>query len=141
MSTSFVVRRRVRFGDCDPGGVLYTPRIGYFVVEAVLDFLTDRLSGPAERRLLDLGIFPPARAFSVEFLKPMAWDDELEIHVCVKELRTHAICFSVDGILSGEKTFVAELTQVCVSSQTRRPVAIPSALRNALAEENTGEQQ
>lgn len=137
MSNNFVVRRRVRFGDCDPGGVLYTPRIGYFVVEAVLDFLTDRLAGPAERRILDLGILPPARALSIEFLKPMAWDDELEIHVGVKELRTHAISFSVIGYLAGEKAFLAELTQVCVSPQTRQPVAIPAALRQALSE-NTG---
>ena len=124
----------MRFGDCDPGGVLYTPRIGYFVVEAVLDFLTDRLAGPAERRILDLGVLPPARALSVEFLKPMAWDDELEIHVEVTEIRTHAIAYSVVGYLSGDKAFVAELTQVCISPQTRRPVAVPAALRNALSQ-------
>jgi 4-hydroxybenzoyl-CoA thioesterase len=124
----------VRFGDCDPGGILYTPRIGYFIVEAVLDFLTDRLAGPAERRILDLGVLPPARALSVEFLKPMAWDDELEIHVEVKEIRTHAIAFSVVGYLSGQKAFLAELTQVCVSQKTRRPVPVPAALREALSD-------
>ncbi len=137
MNNSFVVYRRVRFGDCDPGGVLYTPRIGYFVVEAVLDFLADRLGGPAERRILDLGIYPPARAFSVEFLKPMAWDDELEIHVSVKQMRTHAICFSVLGSVAGERTFTAELTQVCVSAETRRPVTIPEPLRLALSEDES----
>jgi 4-hydroxybenzoyl-CoA thioesterase len=124
----------VRFGDCDPGGVLYTPRMSYFVVEAILDFLTERLAGPAERRILDMGVFPPARALSIEFLKPMAWDDELEIHVGVKELRTHAISFSVVGYLAGKKAFLAELTQVCVSPQTGRPTAIPVALRKALSE-------
>jgi 4-hydroxybenzoyl-CoA thioesterase len=132
MSTPFAIRRRVRFGDCDPGGVLYTPRMSYFVVEAVLDFLDDRLAGPPERRLLDLGILPPARALSIEFLKPMAWDDDLEIRVEVKEIRTHAIAYSVAGYVAEEKAFIAELTQVCVSPQTRRPVAVPDALRKAL---------
>lgn len=132
--SSFVVRRRVRFGDCDPGGVIYMPRAAYFVVEAVLDFLAERLGGPAERRLFDLGILPPARAFSMEFLQPMAWDDEIDMHVRVEELRLHAMTFSVTGMnAAGDKVFVSRLTQVCVSPETRRPVEIPAALREALA--------
>ena len=38
-ASHFVIRRRIRFGDCDPGGVIYTPRLSYLIVEAVLDFL------------------------------------------------------------------------------------------------------
>lgn len=134
MAEPFVIRRRVRFGDCDPGSVMYTPRSAYFVVEAVLDFLSERLDGPAERRLLDMGILPPARALSIEFLKPLAWDDEIEMHVSALELRTHAIRYSVIGYVHGEKALAAELTQVCVSAQTRRPVEIPDALRVLLTE-------
>lgn len=132
MKTPFVIHRRVRFGDCDPGGVLYTPRIGYFVVEAVLDFLAFRLGGPAERRIMEMGILPPARALSVEFLRPMAWDDELEIQVTVKDIRTHAIAFGVVGSVAGERTFTGELTQVCVSAESRRPVEVPEELRRVL---------
>lgn len=78
MNTYFTVKRKVRFGDCDPMGVLYTPRIGYFIVEAILDCISSCLGGPAEKAILDLGVLP-ARSFKVDFLAPMAWDDELEI--------------------------------------------------------------
>ena len=64
-ASHFVIRRRIRFGDCDPGGVIYTPRLSYLIVEAVLDFLASRLGGPAERRIIDMGIFPPARSLSI----------------------------------------------------------------------------
>jgi 4-hydroxybenzoyl-CoA thioesterase len=134
MSSPFVVRRRVRFGDCDPGGVIYTPRLSYFVVEAVLDFLSQRLGGPAERRLLDMGIYPPARALAIEFLSPLEWDDEVEIHVRVAELRTHAMSFSVVGyVASSAPAFTSQLTRVCISPETRRPVPIPALLREALS--------
>ncbi len=133
----YTTKRRVRFGDCDPGGVIYTPRLGYFVVEAVLDFLSDRLGGPAEKRIMEMGVLPPARALSIEFLKPLDWDAEIEIRVSVHELRTHAITYSIVGELqSGERAFAARLTQVCISPQTRRPVHIPPALRRALSEPN-----
>ncbi len=135
MSKPFLVHRRVRFGDCDPGGVIYTPRLSYFVVEAILDFVSHRLGGPAEKRLMDLGIFPPARSFTLEFLSPLEWDAEIEMQVRVAEMRTHAIKFVVDGYLeSGEKTFAAELTQVCVDVDDRKPVPIPNILRAALSE-------
>jgi acyl-CoA thioesterase FadM len=43
--------------------------------------------------------------------------------------------YSIVGYLaSGEKAFVARLTQVCISPETRRPVHIPEALRRALSE-------
>lgn len=134
MNAPFIIRRRVRFGDCDPGGILYTPRLSYFVVEVVLDFLSAQLGTPAERCLLEMGIAPPARALSIEFLRMLAWDDEVDIHVAVAELRTHAMTFSTVGYVAGEKAFAAQITQVCVSLRTRRPVPIPEALRALLSD-------
>lgn len=135
MQTPFIIHRRVRFGDCDPGGVIYTPRLSYFVIEAVLDFLSERLGGPAERRILEMGILPPARALSIEFLAPLAWDDTIATHVAVTELRTSAIAYSIVGFgPSGTKVFTSEFTQVCVSAEARRPVYIPAQLRAALPE-------
>lgn len=129
----FVIHRRVRFGDCDPGGIIYTPRLSYFIVEAVLDFLSARLGAPTERRLMEMGIAPPARALSIEFLKMLAWDDEVEMHVAVTELRTRAMTFSVTGYVAGDRAFDARITQVCVSPESRRPVPIPEVLRALLS--------
>lgn len=128
----FVMRRRVRFGDCDPGGILYTPRLSYFVIEAILDFLSARLGAPAERCFMEMGLAPPARAMSIEFLRMLAWDDELDIQVTVAELRTQAMTFAVVGYVAAEKAFTAQTTHVCVSLQSRRPIAIPDALRTRL---------
>ncbi len=134
MKQHYIHRRRILFGDCDPGGIIYTPRVSHFVIEANLEFLSERLGGPAERQLFAMGIAPPARSLHVEFLKPMSWDDELEVSVQVKEIRTHAFALSFDGMVAGENTFSAELTMVCISTETFKPVNIPDALRNALTD-------
>ncbi len=132
MSQEFVVKRRVLFGDCDPGGILYSPRVAHFVVEASLEFFRARLGENAERQLFEQGIAPPARAFSVEFLKPMTWDDQLEIAVTIKEIRTHAIVLSFVGVVSGQKVFLSEITQVIVSTESMRPIPVPQSLRHKL---------
>lgn len=133
MAEPFVIRRRVLFGDCDPSDVLYAPRAGDYVVEASLAFLSHRLGRPAERYVYATGVLLPARALSVDFLKPLSWDDELALTVEVLSLRTHALVFSVTGRRDGETVLSGQLTQVCVSRETRRPSPIPQALRDALA--------
>ncbi|GGX45119.1 acyl-CoA thioesterase [Saccharospirillum salsuginis] len=130
---AFTTQRTILFGDCDPAGVVYTPRISYFVIEAVHDFLADALGGPAVRELFDLGILPPARALSIEFLATMTWDESIEIEVCCESVKTSAFTFAVTGRNAArETTFSASLTQVCISPETRRPVPLPDALRKAL---------
>jgi 4-hydroxybenzoyl-CoA thioesterase len=133
MSESFVVRRRILFGDCDPGGIVYTPRFSHFAVEAALDFISARLGTRAERRLRELGVLPPARAFSLEFLRMVTWDDELEIGVSVAEIGNTSVTLALDGRHNGLTAFTARLTLVCVALDTRKPTALPAELRAALA--------
>ncbi|MGO1070410.1 acyl-CoA thioesterase [Lysobacter sp. CA199] len=135
----FQTSRIILFGDCDPGGVVYTPRVADFVVEAGLAFLSYALGGPAARRLFSMGILPPARALSIEFLHPMAWDDAIDIEVSVERLGEHSFTLSISGSnAAGGNTFRASITQVAVSPQTRRPVPLPAELRVALERTQSG---
>ena len=75
----FTTTRTILFGDCDPAGIVYTPRIAYFVIEAIHEFLSDRLGGEGLRKVFAMGILPPARALSIEFLSSMTWDEVISI--------------------------------------------------------------
>lgn len=130
---TFKSRRTVLFGDCDPAGVLYTPRAGHFIVESILEFQAWLLGAPAARTILELGVLPPAKTMSVEFSSPLTWDDVIELEVsCIKVGETSFTCAVAAKLPSGELAFRGKLTQVCVSPDGRRPVAIPAALRMAL---------
>src|SRR3990167_8601291 len=130
---SFTISRTILFGDCDPAGIVYTPRITYFVIEAVHDFLTHVLGAPAIREIFAMGILRPARALSIEFLAPMAWDEVINIEVSSKELATTSFTFLVEARnSSNEMTFRATLTQVSISPESKRPIPLTQALREAL---------
>lgn len=106
----------------------------YFVLEAVQEALGVWLGGPGLRTLLGFRILPPARAFSLEFLHPVTWDDELTMQVGVSNVGTHSFSFSVEGRLSPDVVaFTASLTQVCVSPDTREVMEVPAQLRALLA--------
>ena len=129
----FVTHRTILFGDCDPAGIVYTPRIGYFVIEAIHDFLSHRLGGEGLRKVFAMGILPPARALSIEFLSPMTWDEVIRIEVHSEAPGTSSFSFAVEGRqASGQVTFRASMTQVCICPESKQPTALPEALRQAL---------
>ena len=132
----FTTTRTILFGDCDPAGIVYTPRIAYFVIEAIHEFLSDRLGGEGLRKVFAMGILPPARALSIEFISPMTWDEVISIEVGSEAPGTTSFGFAVEGRqTSGEVTFRASMTQVCICPESKQPIALPDALRQALLPE------
>lgn len=129
----FRTSRVILFGDCDPGGVIYSPRVAHFVVEAGLAFLSHALEEPAARRLFSMNILPPARSLSIEFLHPMVWDETIDIEVCAERIGEHSFTLLVTASnAEGHKTFRGSITQVTISPETKRPVPLPFELRAAL---------
>jgi len=129
----FRVQRTVLFGDCDPGGIIYTPRVAYYVAEAAGAFMTSRLGTSSARLALQTGVLPPARLLHIEYLSPMTYDDQLEIEVSVEHIGERSYTLSVHARkLDRTPTFYARLVQVCVSAQTFQPVPLPDDLRARL---------
>ena len=56
-----VEKRTILFGECDPAGILYTPRICEYIVEGALRFLSTSLGEPFERYVFAQNLsLPPA---------------------------------------------------------------------------------
>jgi acyl-CoA thioesterase FadM len=148
------LQRTVLFGDCDPEGIVYTPRFSYYSVEAIQDALSIWLEDKTKdgskqtkksgglRKLMDHGILPPARAFTLEFHHPVTWDDELSIKVWVCQITERSFSFQVEAWLKISRlsdaenilAFTAKLTQVCVSRESHQSIPLPDDLRARLSE-------
>lgn len=129
----FVVRRRVAFGDCDPAGIVYTPRYGDYVAGACFLFLDTRFAPSFVARLAALGVVPPARRLEMDLLRPLAPGDVVDLTVHVADMGTSSYTLAADGATpDGHAVLSARTTMVTVSAQTRRPVPLPDAYREAL---------
>ena len=98
----YIIRRTVLFGGCDPAGYIYTPRVGYFIVEAVNGFLSHILSGSAIRKKTALGVLPPARALSIEYTAPIQWDDEIDIKIIISDVSKHSFTVTAEAVNAEE---------------------------------------
>lgn len=129
----FRTSRTVLFGDCDSGGIVYTPRVAHFVAEAAMAFVSERIGTSVGRHAMRTGVWPPARVLNIEFLSPMTYDDRLDIEVEVEHVGESSFSLQVRARKQDRSlTFQARLVQVCVSAETMRPMSLPDDLRAKL---------
>ena len=81
---SFKTKVRVRYAETDKMGYCYYGNYATYFEIARVEAL--RSLGVSYKSLEDEGVFLPVSEFNIKYLKPAYYDDELTIHVFVKEI-------------------------------------------------------
>ena len=131
--TFFVAHRRVKWGECDPAGVVYTPRFSDYVVEAVNDFFEQMLGAPLQKALVDLDLGIPAKALQLVFRKSLWPEDRFVLSVSVADIRSRSFDLIVRAVdTGGEELFTAVFSGICIYHGRRESRSIPQILRQGL---------
>jgi acyl-CoA thioester hydrolase len=126
----FVVRRRVKWGDCDAAGVAYTGTYSDYVLSAAELFYSSLLGGPVYQAI---GFATPTRALTFDFRRSLRPDDEFDMRVTVAEIRNRTFVLEIDARTpEGHPVFLATLTPICVAREERRSIEIPGPFRKRL---------
>ncbi|MES2415241.1 MAG: acyl-CoA thioesterase [Pseudomonadota bacterium] len=125
--------RRVRWGECDPAGVVYTPRFSDYAVEAFHDFMQELLEGPLSQKLAQLDLGTPMKAMQFVFHRSLWPDQEFVIRSYGGDIRTRSFDLQMEASdAAGQSVFSARLSVICVHNQRRESQAIPPALLERL---------
>jgi acyl-CoA thioesterase FadM len=130
----FVVKRLVRWSDCDPAGVVYTGRFCDYVLSANNLFYSELAQGSYRKWVKALGIDTPCKGLEFEFHGALWPDDEFLIHGRVSAIRKHSYDIRYEATQAdGRRIFSARLSPICISSSgAREGVPIPDAMRARL---------
>jgi acyl-CoA thioesterase FadM len=129
----FVVRRRVKWGECDPAGVVYTVSFSEYVISAAELFYGALFETTPQRAKQEQGFGTPSRALAFDFQRSLRPDDEFDMTVTVADIHRRTYVLDITGRTPhGEVVFIAKLTPVCVARHERRSIEIPDAFREAL---------
>jgi 4-hydroxybenzoyl-CoA thioesterase len=134
---SFSTRINVRFGDCDPAGLVYYPVIFHYFHIAMEEFFAARCSMSYARLMSEERIgFPTVNAQN-EFFVPIVYGDEIEIEVSVSRVGNSSVTFEYAARRASDGTLCARSAQVQVAMNldTRRPVQVPADLCRAFGED------
>lgn len=130
----FIVRRTVKWGDCDPAGVVYTVTFGEYVISAANLFYNHLLDARSADFKRAYGFHTPTRALEFDFRRALWPDEAFEMTVSVHDIRSRTYALKVMGhtAADGEDVFCALLTPVCIARDERRAINIPPPFRAAL---------
>lgn len=128
-----VVRRRVRWGECDPAGVVYTATFSDYVIAAAELFYGELFGTTPQQGKSEQGFGTPTRALSFDFQRSLRPDEEFDMAVHVLEVRTRTYVLQIVATTpQGEPVFTAQLTPVCVQRPERQSIPVPESFRETL---------
>jgi acyl-CoA thioesterase FadM len=131
----FVHARRLTFGDTDAAGIIYTPRVAHFGVEAVEAWFLERLGVSWLHINRDLGMGTPVVRLEVDFVSMMEPPDMLHTEVRLTRIGRSSLGFALTGRIGERLCWQGKFTFAFVSTTRRRSVPIPEQHRDALARE------
>ena len=126
----------VRFGDCDPAGLVYYPALFHYCHAAMEEFFAARCGVPYARLVADERVGFPTVNVRAEFFAPFVYGDVASVEVWVSSVGRTSVTFEyrLRRAADQELCATATLVQVSMSLDERRAVPVPAALRRAFEE-------
>lgn len=115
---------RVRFGDCDPAGIVFTPRYGQYVFEAAEVWLEQVMGLSVHQQLRKGEIGTPVRSLTTDLVKSLRPGEHFTSEVHVEAVgRTSFRLLVIGRRGDGALCFVGRMT--CVTTSPDHRSAIP----------------
>lgn len=123
----FKTKIRVRYAETDKMGYCYYGNYATYFEVGRVEAL--RNLGISYKELEDEGVTLPVIEFNVKYLKPAFYDEELTIHVYIKEMPGVKIKFTYETYNDkDEKLNFGDTVLVFVNAETRSPMRSPERL-------------
>jgi acyl-CoA thioester hydrolase len=127
---------RVRYGECDPQGVVFNAN--YFTYfDVALTELWREAVGPYTE-MVAAGVDMVVAEARARYLAPARFDDELAIEVAVAQLGTTSMVTSIQVLNDSTLAVEGEMRHVFIDAGTSEKVEMPAAIRRGLEPYVTG---
>ena len=123
----------VRFGHCDPAGIVFYPRYFEMLNELIEDWFASGLGLPLDELIGQRRLGVPTAQLDTRFLRVSRHGDRLVQRIHLERLGRSSVGLRIT--FDGDDGPRVEFTQVlvCTSLDTHRPQPFPDDLRAALA--------
>ncbi|MEL6376701.1 MAG: acyl-CoA thioesterase [Pseudomonadota bacterium] len=132
---SFSFNTKVRFGDCDPAGIVFYPRYFEMLNAALEDWFADGLGCDFEELHRAMRTGTPTVRLDSKFLAPSQLNDQLTVTIDLLKLSERS-CDILYTVSSGDQVrMTAESTLVCMDLDRRRAKHWPSQIFERMAQD------
>lgn len=128
---SFVHQLRVRYGECDPQGIVFNANYLLYFDVAFTEYWRERV-GPWQE-MVAAGVDAVVAEANLRFRSPARFDDQLALEVTTEELGTTSTTTRVDIRRDDELLVECRLRHVFVDTATWAKTTMPEWIRERLA--------
>jgi len=126
----FVHELRVRYGECDPQGIVFNANyLLYF--DVAFTELWRAAVGPWQE-MVKRGVDAVVAEANLAFRAPARFDDELRLQARITRLGTTAITTEIDVLRDQQLLVAGTLRHVCVATDTWSKIDLPDWVRRGL---------
>lgn len=131
MTRPFAHELRVRYGECDPQGIVFNANyVAWFDVG--FTELVRAAVGPWAV-LVERGVDAVVAHLDVSFRAPARFDDVVRLEAAVEEVGTTSLTTAIDVVRDGELLVAGRLRHVFVDAATWRKTPVPDWVREGIA--------
>jgi acyl-CoA thioester hydrolase len=130
VSGPFVHQLRVRYGECDPQGIVFNANYLLYFDVAFTELWRHAL-GPWHE-MVERGVDAVVAEANVRFRAPARFDDVLALRAQVAEIGTTSMTTAIDVLRDGELLVEGRLRHVFVDAATWRKTHMPHWIRAGL---------
>ena len=134
MSNQFEWPIRVYYEDTDAGGIVYHARYLYFLERARTEWLRD--AGFNQSVLKQQKLIFVVRDMQIKWQQPAVLDELLTVTAEVVQIKKASMIMTQTITCADEKKVQAQVTIACVHSDTKKPMAMPDEILQAIAVSN-----
>lgn len=125
-------RLPVRFGSCDPAGIVYTPEYLNLFNGVIEDWYGDALGIPYHELVGTRKVGLGYAHVSADFAKPSRMGDVLDVAVIVREIGRTSLTLTVQAFKDNSERVRATFVTVTTSLLDHKPIGLPDDLRLVL---------
>jgi acyl-CoA thioester hydrolase len=131
-----ITRRRVEFADTDMEGIIHFSRF-FIYMETAEHLFLNALGTSVASRVGGRRLGWPRMAVGCEFLRPVRFEDEVEIRLFVLRKAARAITYGCEFRHRGDLIARGQTTSVCCAMESEgglRSIDIPASLGDRIEE-------
>lgn len=130
MSRPYLHELRVRYGECDPQGIVFNANYLLYFDVAFTEMWRAAV-GPWQE-MVERGVDAVVAETNLRFLAPARYDDELVLRVLVTRLGRTAVTTQIDVLRGDQMLLSGWLRHVCVGRASWSKTELPDWVRGGL---------
>jgi acyl-CoA thioester hydrolase len=121
---------RVRYGECDPQGIVFNANYFAYFDVALTELWREELGG--YQQMIESSVDMVVAEASARYFAPARFDDELSLEMRVAHLGTTSMVSNIDVVRDGNVLVAGTMRHVFVDLATLQKRPIPEDLRAGL---------